>query len=202
MNMRGRWLPVIALLACANGKIAAQNGGTPVVVTGSVIYAQAFSGGGAGVGLQALREMPITFLHTKHSFGLSVWYSGTRIASGNALDKRRTLGGVGVQWEVSIADLANRVRPYVTVPVGLVFSSIPSPAFLTQPQLRPDLVAADRGHERAALSLGVGIGAVVRLSAGVGLRLEGRRLHHGLFKDGNRPMSIATFGLTVGFTER
>ena len=103
MKVRGRWLPMMVLLACATGEVAAQNGRTPVAVTGSVLYAQAFGGGGAGVALQALREMPITFLGTRHSFGLSAWYSSTAIASGDAFNQRRTLGGVGVQWDARAA---------------------------------------------------------------------------------------------------
>ena len=88
-----------ALLLCPRAPLHAQQPRPQVSVTGAAVYARAFGDGGTGVAIDALRALPVTLLGTEHAFGLSAWYAKTAIASGDPFGRRRTLAGVGVQWQ-------------------------------------------------------------------------------------------------------
>ena len=115
-----------ALLLCPRAPLHAQQPRPQVSVTGAAVYARAFGDGGAGVAIDALRALPVTLLGTEHAFGLSAWYAKTAIASGDPFGRRRTLAGVGVQWQARAWTLDRRLLFYVSAPLQLRHEQIRS----------------------------------------------------------------------------
>ena len=191
-------LLLAVLLLCARAPIHAQQPRAQVFVTGAAVYARAFGDGGAGVAIDALRALPVRFLGTEHAFGLSFWYAKTAIASGDPFGRRRRLAGVGVQWQAGAWTLDRRLLFYVSAPLQLVMSSIPSPGLFLADASNP---IPDRSHDEKAISIGVGTGVAFQLTTGVGLRVGVRRLFHQLFDTDKSALTLAVLGLTVTFVE-
>ena len=199
MNL-GHFLLGTVLLPTVVTELEAQRTDIKVAVTASAVYVRAFGGEGEGVAVEALRMLPVSLLGTQHSFGLSAWVTKADIASGHPFGARRTLGGVGVRWQIAIETLSGHVRPFVAVPVQLMFSSIPDGFFLASFG-SPTVPVADRGHHRTALSTGVGAGLELNVTSGVGFRIGVERLYHRLFDGDRRSVFRADVGFTVVFVE-
>ncbi len=192
----------MVLLPAVVTELEAQRTDAKVAVTASAVYVRAFGGGGEGVAVEALRILPVSLLGTQHSVGLSAWVTKSDIASGHPFGARRTLGGVGVRWQVAIETLSGHVRPFVVVPVQFVFSSIPSVVSVAAGSFASLTVpAADRGHEKQAFSTGVGAGLKLNVTSGVGFRIGVERLYHRLFDGDRRSLFRADVGFTVVFAE-
>ena len=193
-------LLLFAAVCPAAAQLEAQRTDVKVAVTGSAVYVRAFGGEGEGVAVEALRMLPFSLLGAQHSFGLSAWYTKADIASGHPFGAQRTLGGVGVRWQIAI-DTSGHVRPFVAVPVQLMFSSIPGMGAFPTSFGSPTVPVADRGHQRTALSTGVGAGLKLNVTSGVGFRIGVERLYHRLFDGDRRSVFRANVGFTVVFVE-
>ncbi len=200
MNLRHFLLGTV-LLPTVVTELEAQRTDVKVAVTASAVYVRAFGGEGEGVAVEALRMLPFSLLGTQHSFGLSAWYTKADIASGHPFGAQRTLGGVGVRWQAAIETLSGHVRPFLAVPVQLMFSSIPGMGAFPTSFESPTVPVADRGHQRTALSTGVGAGLKLNVTSGVGFRIGVERFYHRLFDGDRRSVFRADIGFTVVFVE-
>lgn len=163
-------------------------------------WVRVFDGVGYAVVLDVRWAVPLDLWNADHTVGLQAWYGSSDIATNSGVGERRTLAGVGANWRTSFRLVSGLVRPYVSVPVQYVRSSIPDPV-IPLPQIPLHLLppgrtpSQDRPGTASGLAVGWGGGCEFWPGQALGIGAGFTLLYQHLYEDAGTPFLFLSLGL-------
>jgi len=166
-------------------------------IEGSVV--RVFDDIGYALAVNVRWSVPLELVSAGHSVGLQAWYGVADVASAGLLGRSRELLGVGANWRMGYRFVGGRLRPYLSIPLQYVRSSIPHidvpfPAIVTdeQPEQR---LSYDLPGTSSGLAYGLGAGCEYWFAGAMGIGVGATVLRQRLYEDRSPPWVFFSFGL-------
>ena len=164
--------------------------------------ARVYDGPGHVFAVDLRWRLPVELLGADHSLGFQGWYGISHVRGSHIIGyDRRRLMGVGLDWQSSLRLIDGHLRPYVSLPLHLVRSSIFSPfgTYLT-PHSGGDpatqgIPSYNLPGAKVGMAYGVGGGCQLWFPNEVGVDAGVTVLKQHLYEDDGPPWTFFTLGL-------
>jgi len=154
------------------------------------------TGHGFSFGFRWITRMQME--HVDHGVGFNFKFVKSDIAGREASPDKRALLGLGPEWVSRLQLLGGRLRPYISLPLQLVWSTIPDALYLAGVSAADSVFRAP--HDRVGTELGIGVGTGVGCefwpSRFLGLGGEVAMLHQALYDGADASFVLLSFFLT------
>jgi hypothetical protein len=180
--MRVALLSTFIFVGAAQSQIQAQ---TPVQLQAGLGYARLFDAGGISFAAGVDRFLTPPSTRLQHAVGGSFWYARTGIASRSDDSEGRQVVGIGVRYQLALRS-SESFRPFVGIPVQILYSNIPDQTDLTTASLTlgiPEPPPARPAEDAAGGELGWGTGIELGMGVGLGGRLRGQTSVQVMYQD-------------------
>jgi hypothetical protein len=176
---------IIVSLAALSSTAQAQSPG--IDLQAGLGYARVFDGGGFSFAAAVDRPLSSAAGILQQALGVSFWYANTTIASDPSGPDGRSLVGLGARYQLGLRTCCRQLRPFLTVPVQLLRSSIPDRTGLAGADLLvsgiPELGAPRPLEDQVGSEWGWGAGLELGLRIGLGTQLSAQTSVQGLYQD-------------------
>lgn len=157
-------------------------------------YARVFDGGGISFAAAVEHSLSSPASALQHSFGGSLWYAHTTIATAPDDPYGRHIVGLGLRYQIGLGTCCRGIRPFLAVPVQVLQSRIPDRSNLVAAALRvtgipdspPPRPVEDRIGSEWGWSTGLELGVKLGLSERVSALTSVQGLYQNIYGRGTR----------------